>query len=159
VAATRRPSVRLSSAVGAVLLAAALTGCSATNPITTQDSYAASDGVQVEIGDVQGENLLLVAAEADAPGALQGALTNFGDDTVTVSISTDGDAEQIRVRAGETVLIGGTEGEDVVLSTPDAPGALTTLTLSSGPGGTQEVRVPVLDGTLPEYADLVPDAA
>jgi hypothetical protein len=159
VAATRRPSVRLTSAVGTLLLGGALAGCSATNQITTQDSYAASDGVQVEIGDVQGENLLLVAAEADAPGALQGALTNRGDDTVTVSVSTDGDAEQIRVRAGETVLLGGTEGEDVVLSTPDAPGALTTLTLSSGPGGTQEVRVPVLDGTLPEYADLVPDQA
>jgi hypothetical protein len=33
---------------------------------------------------------------------------------------------------------------------------VTPLTLATGPGGSLAVSVPVLDGTLPEYATLVP---
>jgi hypothetical protein len=159
VAASRRTPARPTAvAAGALVLAAALAGCSATNPITTAEAYAASDGVRVELGDLTGENLLVVAAAADEPGALQGALTNRGTDTVTVTLSTTADSSRdIRVPAGSTVLLGGSEGRDVLLTTPDAPGAVTALTLSTGPAGSLAVEIPVLDGTLPEYTDLVPE--
>ena len=53
--------------VGAVLvLAAALSGCSATNDITSQSVYSASDGVRATLGDLTAENLLIVAEAADA---------------------------------------------------------------------------------------------
>lgn len=154
--ARSRLSARPVAAVGAVLLAGVLTACSTTNPITTHEEYAASDGVRAALGDISAENLLLVAVAADAPGALQGALSNQGTDPITVTVATSSDSTDVRVPAGETVLLGGTEGEDVVLATPGAPGATTDLSLSSGPGGTETVPVPVLDGTLPEYTDLVP---
>jgi hypothetical protein len=145
--------------VGAVALVAAavLSGCSATNPITTEMAYAASDGVRASLGDLTAENLLLVAAAADSPGALQGALTNRGDDALTVEISLDASSERIRVASGETVLLGGADGEEVVLDTPGAPGSTVEVTLSTAAAGEEVVPVPVLDGTLPEYADLVPE--
>ncbi|VTR78769.1 hypothetical protein [Cellulomonas hominis] len=156
-ARSRRTSAR-PVAVGAVaVLAAVLSGCSATNPITTEVAYSASDGVRASLGDLTAENLLLVAAAADEPGALQGALSNRGDEALTVELATESSTERIRVDSGETLLLGGTEGEDVLLETPEGPGATTEMTLTTDAGGTVSVQVPVLDGTLPEYADLVPE--
>ncbi|WP_205693034.1 hypothetical protein [Cellulomonas sp. IC4_254] len=153
--------------VGAVLaLAAALSGCSVTNEITTERPYSASDGVRATLGDLTAENLLIVAEAADAPGALQGALTNRGDDTLTVELSLEGSTERVRVESGATVLLGGGAGEggadgdqreEVVFDTAGAPGSTVELTLSTDAAGEQTVPVPVLDGTLPEYADLVPE--
>lgn len=147
-----------SVAVGAVL-AAVLSGCSATNPITTEKPYSASDGVRATLGPVTAENLLLVAAEADAPGALQGALSNRGDDAVAVLVGVGGATQRVWLESGQTVLLGGSQGEEAVFTTPDAPGATTELTLSTDADGTETFQVPVLDGTLPEYADLVPTEA
>lgn len=153
--------------VGAVLaLAAALSGCSVTNEITTERPYSASDGVRATLGDLTAENLLIVAEAADAPGALQGALTNRGDDTLTVELSLEGSTERVRVESGATVLLGGGAGEggadddqreEVVFDAAGAPGSTVELTLSTDAAGEQTVPVPVLDGTLPEYADLVPE--
>jgi hypothetical protein len=145
--------------VGAVALVAAavLSGCSATNPITTEMAYAASDGVRATLGDLTAENLLLVAAAADTPGALQGALTNRGDEDLEVELDLDGDIALVPVAAGETVLLGGEDGEEVVLDTPGEPGSTVEMTLTTDAAGSETVPVPVLDGTLPEYADLVPE--
>jgi hypothetical protein len=145
--------------VGAVALVAAavLSGCSATNQITTEMAYAASDGVRATLGDLTAENLLLIAEAADTPAALQGALTNRGDDNLVVQIETDGGSERISVTAGETVLLGGENGEEIVLESAGAPGSTVEVTLSTTDAGTRTVHVPVLDGTLPEYADLVPE--
>jgi hypothetical protein len=145
--------------VGAVALVAAavLSGCSATNPITTEMAYAASDGVRATLGDLTAENLLLVAEAAETPGALQGALTNRGDDDLEVELELDGDVALVPVAAGETVLLGGEDGEEVVLDTPGEPGSTVEMTLTTDAAGAQTVPVPVLDGTLPEYADLVPE--
>lgn len=156
--------------VGAVLvLAAALSGCSATNDITSQSVYSASDGVRATLGDLTAENLLIVAEAADAPGALQGALTNRGDDALTVELSLEGSTERVRVESGATVLLGGGPGEggadgdtreQVVFDTAGgAPGSTVELTLRTDVAGEQTVPAPVLDGTLPEYADLVPEPA
>lgn len=157
--ARSRLSARPVVLAGAVLLAAVLSSCSATNDITTAQAYSASDGVRAELGDVTAENLLIVASAANEPGALQGALSNRGKETVTITVTAGESSEDVRLHAGETVLFGGTNGELLLLTTPDAPGAMTDLTLASGPGGTLDLQVPVLDGTLPEYADLLPDGA
>lgn len=158
-ARSRQSTLRRASAVAAVALAAALSGCSVTNQITSQLEYDASDGVGAALGDVSAENLLLVAAAAGEPGALQGALSNAGDHAALVELSTADDSTTVRVPAGATVLLGGSEGEEVLLVTPDAPGATTDLTVATSAAGQETLPVPVLDGTLPEYTDLVPEPA
>jgi hypothetical protein len=149
---------RLAAAPVVAVALVALAGCSATNEITTDKPYSASDGVRAEVGDVTAENLFLLSAAKGDPGALQGALTNNGDQSIQVKIAgeQDSDSTDVRVPAGQTVLLGA-DGKDVQLgSVPVEPGATTPLTLTTGSAGSVTLEVPVLDGTLPEYATLVP---
>ncbi len=153
---------RTRRAAALVLLAAvALTGCSQTNPVITDQEYSAADGVRALLGDVRATNLLVVAAERGGPGVAAGSLTNDGDVDTTVTLSFAGDAHptDLDVAAGATVLFGtgsGT-GETVEIGSVDAePGGLLELTLSSPQDGSTTLRVPVLDGTLPQYAPLLP---
>lgn len=147
-----RHQTRRGLAVGLALAVAA--GLGACSPITTQIQYAASDGVRVAVSDtVTVQNLMIVAAAEGAPGAVQGGVVNNGSEPATVAI---GDVT-VEVAAGETVLLGGSAGDEVVIEqTTAAPGANAQLAvgLDGAPGET--VYVPVLDGTLPEYAELVP---
>jgi hypothetical protein len=148
---------RLAAAGAVVLVGAALTGCSATNQITTAEPYSPSDGVRAELGDVTAENLLLLTSAEGAPAALQGALTNRGTAAVTVSITSGAVAVgTVRLDPAETVLLGGETGKAITFAASNPPGGVDPLTLATGPGGTLTVSVPVLDGTLPEYATLVP---
>lgn len=148
---------RLGRILAAGIALAAAAGLSACSPITTKVQYAASDGVRVALSDtVTVQNLLIVSAAEGEPGALQGGVVNNGaqDETVTIGAVT------VQVAAGQTVLMGGTAGEEVVLPTvAAAPGANLTLPVAVVGGASEDVFVPVLDGTLSEYADLVPTAA
>jgi len=150
----------------AVAAALALTGCSATNPITTMGEYEASDGAGTTVGDVRVLNMLVVTEALDAPGVLTGALSNRSkqDEEVTLTV---GDAEPVTVDvpALGSVLIGadsapaGYTTTDVPIAAVAArPGGMTTLTIATGANGTVDLQIPVLDGTLPEYAAVLPGA-
>jgi len=151
--------------VGVAVAGLALAGCSATNPITTQNAYSSSDGVRFTLGDVRGSNLhVLVAAQGD-PGTLQGGLINDGSEDRSVTLAIDDD-EKTTVELGpkETVLLGVSDAEEegyteVTFAAVDAPpGGLVPITISTPEDGSIVVQVPVLDGTLPEYASQVPTA-
>jgi len=175
----RRLPLRLPvrAAVVAAGLATSLVvaGCSATNPIQTEDQYDPSDGVSITLGDVRALNLLVVTAGEGEPGVLHGALTNQGDDdaSVTVTFQTSGDdataaptadPTTVAVPAGATVLLSGADGAQDgdrtvavdITSTPAAPGDVTTIGLTSDLAGSEQLQVPVLDGTLPQYEALLP---
>ncbi len=157
---TSRPrhAVVTAASTCAVLATLALTGCSVTNPITTQDDYDASDGVGIALGDVRLVNVLVIGTDEGEAGVVVGSVTNDGDDA-EVTLEIDGtEAGSFRVDAGETVQLGGDEGEEVTVdSLPVPAGAFVDLTVTSTTG-TITTGVPVLDGTLPEYADVVPSA-
>jgi hypothetical protein len=137
-----------------------LTACSVTNPMTTKNDYAASDGVRVDLGEATVINLLVLTAAEGEPGTVLGAVANHGRERVTVTVALAADAAQdtsFDVAGGGTVVIGPERDETLDLdSTPAAPGTLIELTLTSDRGGSTTVQVPVLDGTLSQYADLVP---
>ena len=160
--ASLRSSVRTGPRTSALAPAAAvglglvLAGCSATNPATTTRDYAASDGVDVTLGDLDLGNLMVLAAEEGAPGTVLGSVTNTGGDSTTVQLGLADDATSLEVGAGETVLLGPEQEPVDLAAVPVAPGALVELTVASEADGTTTVRVPVLDGTLEQYADLVP---
>lgn len=159
-----RPRTTRAALAGlAVAATLALTGCSATNPITTLGEYDASDGTSTGVGGVRALNLLVVAAAEGAPGVLSGALANRSadDEDVTLTVA-GGEPVEVAVAAGTSVLLGVTDAPagyttlDVPVAAVDvAPGGLTTVTVATSGGGTVELRVPVLDGTLPEYAALL----
>lgn len=145
------------------LTIAALAGCSATNPIQTMDDYSASDGVRVAVGEVRGTNLMILSGAQDEAGVLHGALVNDGDEDVVVTLTfgEEGtDSATVPVPARSTVTLDGTSSETSaaveVAAVSSPPGGIEDLTLSSDVAGTVKVGVPVLDGTLSQYAEDVP---
>lgn len=151
------------AALAAVILAAVVTaGCSATNPLATTIEYAPSDGVEGRSGDLTLTSVLIVTDEEGAPGNLIARAVNDGNDPIGMVLSGSDEAEfeySLDVAPNDTVDIG-PEGQQVLIDSVDAvPGALVPVTATIDGGEPIELTVPVLDGTLEEYADLVPTDA
>ncbi len=153
--------MKLSLAPLAIIPVVALTlaGCSYVNPITTKQDYAPSDGFQAELGDVTGLNLIVVTEGDGEPAVLIGTLVNEGGDDATVALTFDAGATftDVEVAAGTSVPLG-PDGELVEGTALAAPGLLTTLQLATEGGGAVQVDVPVVDGTLEEYATILDEA-
>ena len=154
----RTIAIAAASASGALLLAA----CS---PSTTTLNYDPSDGTGVSVlgegnHDLRGINLLVVSAAGGEAGSLLGALTNQTADDASFTLETPGASPvAVDVPAGGTVYLGTEDGESVELDTVEGtPGDYLDATLTVG-ADTAEFQLPVLDGTLSEYADHLPSAA
>jgi len=136
----------------------ALGGCSAFSPQTTTNvTYAPSDGVQGEIGQVAVRNLLVLTAEEGASAELIGSLFNDSGEDVSVVIDVENGAanETIDLAAGESVMIGPEADEQVSMESLDITPGLTAEVTFVGADGNLNLAAPVLDGSLPEYAPLV----
>ncbi|WP_208012559.1 hypothetical protein [Cellulomonas shaoxiangyii] len=159
---TPRTATRRLTAL-ALASAAVLAGCSATNQITTISDYPPSDGVAITVDEVRALNLLVVTEAEGAPGLLVGALSNTSGEDTTVTLTVEGgEAVEVDVPSAGTVLMGGTDApgryrtaEVPVAAVAAPPGGMTSVTISTPAGGSSSVSVPVLDGTLAEYAPLL----
>lgn len=152
--------VRLAAALAAAL-ALTSTGCSVTNEAGTVLDYEPSDGVRGELGDIRLGNLMVLAAEEGGAGTLMGYATSGATGSTRLTFALDDGTElgEVTVDAGSTVRLGPDADATFDLdAVPARPGALLDVRVSAEPGGGVVVPVPVLDGTLPEYADLVPQA-
>lgn len=140
----------------AAITLAALTGCSVTNPIQTQTVYSASDGARIVVGEtIEAKNLIVLTNAQGEAGALIGAVTNRGSQDAVVTINVPGAGSQdVELAAGASHRF---VGEDVIrFEAVDArPGATLPITVSSGTEGAVSATVPVFDGTLPEYAEVI----
>lgn len=148
----------IARAAAVALAVLALSACSAINPITTKKEYQASDGVNIEIGDAgEALNLLVVTTAKDAPAVLTGSIHNAGSDSLEVRVSIDGtNVTTVDVPAAGTVQLGTSDGQTLVQGTATAaPGGLATVALGTDVDGALTVDVPVVDGTIPPYQDIV----
>lgn len=144
-------------ALVALALAAAttLSACSSELPMTARP-YAASDGLDVTVGTLAAGNLLVLTSAEGAAGTVLGSLTNNGDEAVTATVGSPDAPVQVEIPAGGTALLGPEDVAVPIAAVPAPPGALTALVVASDADGSTTVEVPVLDGTLEEYASLVP---
>lgn len=136
--------------------AALLAGCAMMTPIQTAQPYAASDGFRVELATgVRAENLMVLTADEGAEGEVHGSLVNdtFEDLTMTLAIGEGGISLEVPARS--QVLLG-VEELVVVPAVPAAPGGTVEARLEASGHGSITRQVPVLDGTLPQYADYIP---
>jgi hypothetical protein len=108
--------------------------------------------------------MVVTRAEGD-PGLLLGAVTNVGDAATDVSLEVGGQASSVSLDPGQTALLnapGATESSTLLLhevridAVPVPPGGLTDVVLSTPEAGSVTVAVPVLDGTLSQYEDILP---
>ena len=146
------------SAVLALGIAIGGTGCGMITYQATTEKYDASDGISANVGDLAIRNMLVVS-EDGAEGNLVLSVTNSGDDDATLEIETvdGGETVEIEVEAGQTVSPGAGDEEPILIENLDAEvGGLVAMYLAYDGAEGREVTVPVLDGRLPEYEDLVP---
>lgn len=150
-----RRTTHLFAAAGAAALLA--TGCSYSTPVQTQTLYPAGDGARIELtSDVRGENIMVLAAGEGAEGAVFGALANDSADDLRITVEIDGGGGlSIDIPSGQSVLLG-TDELVVVPAVPVPPGAYVDVVLEAEGIGAIRAEAPVLDGTLPQYADYVP---
>ncbi len=141
----------------AVLLGA--TGCNFIAPQATTITYSASDGVNVPAsGPLEVRNALIVATEDGKSGNLIAAIVNATDKAETLSVQIEGSAPlTLRVPAHTTASLGANEEPLLIERLNVKPGATVEVYFQSGSATGAALHLPVLDGTLPEYADLVPD--
>jgi hypothetical protein len=145
-------TIRRSAIAAAVLgVGLVLGGCAVGNPITTQYSYAPSDGVRVQAADgVSVENLMVLTEGEGQPGHLLGAVVNHTTQDVRVSLTVgQGSAVPVHVPAEGEVNLADQKVTTSSVSVP--PGATVPGTVSADGTGEISVEVPVLDGTLPAY--------
>ena len=153
------------SAALALGLALGASGCSMLTYQATTEHYDASDGVSLDVGDLDLRNVLVVSEDGE-DGNLIMTVVNNGDDDVELGVQFGeggGDVQTIEIEAGNTVAFGveAAESEEqlepLLLEGIDTqPGALLTMYFQYGDAEGIDKQVPVLDARLPEYADLAP---
>ncbi len=153
----------------ASLIAASLVGvsaCSTINEQATTKSYDASDGVSASVksgsADVSLRNLMIVANDKDKPGRILGTVVNNGTDKASVTFTVAGSPAVGTVAAAaapnNSVQLSSNAAKVMVEKTPARPGELAEVTITAN-GQETTVRVPVLDGTLPQYRAYIPGGA
>ena len=150
-----------SAALSALVLLGA-TGCTFITPQSTKIEYAASDGVNVSDtdGPIDVRNAFIVANEDGSVGNFVAAVVNPTSETATLTITLVGiDPFTVTVPAGKTISYGADEEPLRIVDLDAMPGSTVEVHFQSGDGAGTKTEIPVLDGTLPYYKDLVPSTA
>jgi hypothetical protein len=135
-------------------------GCTFMNPIASRIDYAPSDGTQASLENVDARNFMYLS-DGQGHAALFGSLVNRGLDSASVKLQyTDASSKETK-QAYFTLLpsqkldfgYNGTSALNYDLG--GKPGQTVTVWVSAGSETGKEMNVPVLDGTLAEYTDLV----
>jgi len=158
--------VRSRIAVSAVIAAGVLlgsTGCAFISTVATQIPYDASDGTSTTVGDIKVRNAMAITSDGETVNLVMYVL-NSGEKSATVKLQYDYDgdnarsSETIEVPAGQSISFGnGGDSPELVLDEANvALGSLMPIFVQYGDVEGKTIMVPVLDGSLPGYGDLVP---
>lgn len=156
----RAQRLSLIAAIG--IGAMAFTGCSAINEQSTTRVYSASDGVRLDLGQLELRNVLIVSEAADGPGRVTGTFYNQSASDITLTISgAQGSQTELTVKPGVPTVLNSANDSSILSTVASAPGSMEMVELrtSGGSSETTSLNVPVLDGTLKEYKNLVPTPA
>ena len=146
--------------LGAVLAGGLAFGATACSPSTTDRFYAPSDGLRVALDSkIEAQNLMLLSNGSGAPAVVAGALKNYSDQDSAVRIAAnDGSFELVfEIAAGELINFTENNVPTVMIDSLDAmPGSNVLATFEDPEGNTADLFIPVLNGELSYYEDLVP---
>lgn len=151
-------------AASLVLSALVLTGATGCTFITHQAStiaYSPSDGVNIDdtAGPLQVRNALIVATDDGSQGSFVAVVVNPTTQHASLTVEIEGLAPlTVNVPAGQTVSLGGTDEPLLIDPLGLDAGATVTTYFQSGDANGATAEVPVLDGTLSYYEDLLPSA-
>lgn len=163
-------SVTVKRASALVAIAGALlatTGCTYTNQPATTIVYSASDGQMANLlgennqQDIQLRNIMVIAADEASQGRMLGTILNQTEEDATVTLAFPTETLTVEIPAGQEVRLENDENELLLAEAGANPGLLLKdVEVSSNvTSSTTAFNVPVLDGTLEEYAPYLPTAA
>jgi hypothetical protein len=149
----------VASVAVAALVLLGTTACNFVAPQATLEVYEPSDGTSTTVGDVKVANALIITEDGEEAN-LVAAFINRSDKQVKLKLQYESGSdkvdETITLGAGETESLGRAGSEAILRDIDAKPGDLFPIYLQYGDAEGKQLLVPVLDGTLPEYADLVP---
>ncbi len=154
-----RARAAASVALAGIVLAMSA-GCAFITPQATQQIDDVVDGASARIGDVAIENALAITEDGDTVNVVF-AVVNESDDNVRLDISFDEGgvqlSEQVWIDAGEQKTIGVPGDRQVIFEGANVElGGLMPVYMQYGDVEGNELLLPVLDGRLDEYRDLLP---
>ncbi|MFE4838112.1 hypothetical protein ACFRAU_25965 [Arthrobacter sp. NPDC056691] len=136
----------------------ALTGCGYVNAQQTSHQYAASDGTRADVGPVQLRNMLIVSAGENQPGRVIGAVYNSSSKDVKVTFKgAEGAQTEVPVKQNSYTLLNQSTDAATLSTTGGKPGTVVDVQVTEdGTNVNKTVKIPVVDGTLKEYAAYLP---
>jgi len=148
--------VRISS-----LATVLLSGCTLTAEIANLEPYDPSDGVGATLDDVAVRNAMLITSDGGEANLVMTVVNESGEDTELVVQFGEGDSRQtatlVLPAQPELTQVGTSLDNQLVVEDADLiAGALYPVYFQHGTVQGEQLNVPVLDGTLPEYELLVP---
>ena len=136
------------------------TGCTFMSPIASRIDYAPSDGSQVALENVDARNFIYLS-DGKGHAALFGSLINKGLNSTSVKLQYTDATTSEKKEAFYTLLpaqkldFGYNGGSALNFDLGGKPGQMVNLFIAEGTQTGVLLRVPVLDGTLAEYSELV----
>jgi hypothetical protein len=136
------------------------TGCTFMNPVASRIDYAPSDGTQVNLESVDARNFIYLN-DRNGHAALFGSLVNRGLETASVKLQYADAGSGEKKEAVYTLLpqqkldFGYNGASALDFNLGGKPGQTVTVFVVAGTETGKAMNVPVLDGTLAEYSELV----
>jgi len=143
------------------LAAVLLSGCTFTAEIANLEPYDPSDGVGATLDDVAIRNAMLITSDGGEANLVMTVVNESGEETELVVQFGEGDGRQtatlVLPAQPELTQVGTSLDNQLVVEDADLiAGALYPVYFQHGTVQGEQLNVPVLDGTLPEYELLVP---
>ena len=138
-----------------------LSGCTFTAEIANLEPYDPSDGVGATLDDVAIRNAMLITSDGGEANLVMTVVNESGEDTELVVQFGEGDSRQtatlVLPAQPKLTQVGTSLDNQLVVEDADLiAGALFPVYFQHGDVQGEQLNVPVLDGTLPEYELLVP---
>jgi hypothetical protein len=143
------------------LAAVFLSGCTFTAEIANLEPYDPSDGVGATLDDVAIRNAMLITSDDGEANLVMTVVNESGEETELVVQFGEGNGRQtatlVLPAQPELRQVGTSLDNQLVVEDADLiAGALYPVYFQHGAVQGEQLNVPVLDGTLPEYELLVP---
>ncbi|MBT2533255.1 hypothetical protein J7E83_14230 [Arthrobacter sp. ISL-48] len=138
-----------------------MTGCGYITPQQTTQQYSASDGIRADLGPLELRNMMIISAGEDKPGRLLGAVYNSSSKDVKLTVKgAEGSQTEVSVKANSHTLLNDSTDEAILSTSGGAPGSLVDVKVAEdGTNVDKTIKVPVLDATLKEYKEYLPESA
>jgi len=152
--------VKVRAAAAAALAALVMMGVAACAPIASLKPYDASDGVSTTVGQVKVLNAL-VLSKSGTDGNLLFSAYNPTGNLIQLNVQYDDGSDRTTVHAAlkpdATTDFGyGKKGQFLLSGLDVKPGSLAHIYFQYGDEEGSQLTVPVLDGSLPQYQNLLP---